>query len=391
MRWFKLLRSKREMQIDSKPRLRQVEKITFVVIPSATGVSRKITLPAAAVWGGICFLTAAFGAMGAFTLKYFELRTAADEYAALKREHESMRSEATALYTQLRDVQSNLNQVDNFSDQVRQATKVEEIEQPKLRTDKKPDQNKKEKSPNKQPRQGYLKPADQSLRFVNKLGTLSTELSQEFNLSIPALEGIGPVSKEEYEKHLQTGTTPQNLAVAAKVKPSSLQFENVFHELNALRKQSSEQIDDLTSLLAEVQQYRIRVDQTPTISPVEGRLTSHFGYRESPIDGQIRMHRGLDIAAPMGSPIRAAAAGVVLRTGRAADYGRYVEISHGHSVVTVYAHAQQILVKKGDQVHKGQKIALVGMSGRTTGPHLHYEVRVGNDRVNPFNYISFNK
>jgi murein DD-endopeptidase MepM/ murein hydrolase activator NlpD len=99
------------------------------------------------------------------------------------------------------------------------------------------------------------------------------------------------------------------------------------------------------------------------------------------------MHQGVDIAAPMGSPIRSAANGTVIRAGTAEDYGNYIEIAHGFGVVTRYAHAQKLLVKLGTKVSKGDLIGLVGSTGRTTGPHLHYEVEVGGRKVDPSNFI----
>jgi murein DD-endopeptidase MepM/ murein hydrolase activator NlpD len=100
------------------------------------------------------------------------------------------------------------------------------------------------------------------------------------------------------------------------------------------------------------------------------------------------MHQGLDIAAPLGSPIRAAAQGVVKRVGYAEDYGNYVEVSHGYGVLSRYAHAKVISVKRGDKVGKGETIGAVGMTGRTTGPHLHYEIEIGGRKVDPSSFIN---
>jgi murein DD-endopeptidase MepM/ murein hydrolase activator NlpD len=99
------------------------------------------------------------------------------------------------------------------------------------------------------------------------------------------------------------------------------------------------------------------------------------------------MHQGLDIAAPLGSPIKSAAQGTVVRVGYAEDYGKYVEISHGFGVLSRYAHAQSISVKRGDKVKKGDTIGKVGMTGRTTGPHLHYEIEIGGRKVDPSGFI----
>ncbi|MEY4065645.1 MAG: hypothetical protein RIR26_1853, partial [Pseudomonadota bacterium] len=160
-----------------------------------------------------------------------------------------------------------------------------------------------------------------------------------------------------------------------------------FAALTDIRAKSSVQLQGLSTLLRELQTYRVRLSQTPTISPVQGLVTSFYGVRSSPFSGQAKMHQGVDIAAPMGSPIRSAANGTVIRAGTAEDYGNYIEIAHGFGVVTRYAHAQKLLVKLGTKVSKGDLIGLVGSTGRTTGPHLHYEVEVGGRKVDPSNFI----
>ena len=100
------------------------------------------------------------------------------------------------------------------------------------------------------------------------------------------------------------------------------------------------------------------------------------------------MHQGLDIAAPMGSSINAAAQGTVTKIGYAEDYGNFVEITHGYGVLSRYAHAKSIDVKVGTKVNKGDHIGKVGMTGRTTGPHLHYELQIGGKKIDPSNFIA---
>ncbi|MEL6346765.1 MAG: M23 family metallopeptidase [Myxococcota bacterium] len=130
-----------------------------------------------------------------------------------------------------------------------------------------------------------------------------------------------------------------------------------------------------------------RRDRTPSIWPVDGRLTSGMGMRKSPIDGRMLFHQGLDIAAPLGTPVVATAAGVVSRSAYSGGYGNLVEIDHGQGVRTRYAHNTALLVGVGDVVERGEVIATVGSTGRSTGPHVHYEVRVGGEPKNPLEYI----
>ncbi|SKB96221.1 M23 family metallopeptidase [Sphingopyxis flava] len=121
----------------------------------------------------------------------------------------------------------------------------------------------------------------------------------------------------------------------------------------------------------------------PSLLPAGGRLTSSFGWRGDPMHGATRFHSGIDLAAPAGSPIRATQAGSVTRAGWAGNYGYMVTLDHGNGVETRYAHMSAINVEAGRTVNQGDIIGLVGSTGRSTGPHVHYEVRVGGRATNP--------
>jgi murein DD-endopeptidase MepM/ murein hydrolase activator NlpD len=125
----------------------------------------------------------------------------------------------------------------------------------------------------------------------------------------------------------------------------------------------------------------------PSLWPVEGRVASSFGERQDPINGEGAFHSGIDIDAPYGTPVRAAADGDVTGAVMAAGYGREVELDHGHGLMTLYGHLSAIAVFAGEHVSRGQIIGYIGQSGRATGPHLHYEVRVRNVPVNPHKYL----
>ncbi len=136
---------------------------------------------------------------------------------------------------------------------------------------------------------------------------------------------------------------------------------------------------------------RRRVDDGEPIElqlPVTGRITSQFGTRRDPIHGHRRFHRGLDIAAPRGTPIEAAAEGTVVFAGRQRGYGNTVIIEHADGRRTRYAHAQTLQVQAGETVEAGQEIATVGSTGRATGPHVHFEVIEDGKRVNPLTVLA---
>lgn len=123
------------------------------------------------------------------------------------------------------------------------------------------------------------------------------------------------------------------------------------------------------------------------IRPSSGRLTSGFGMRVHPITGRRRMHAGVDIAAPTGTPIRAAAAGRVIIAGYMGGYGYTVVVDHGGGYSTLYGHCSSLLVRVGQQVRQGQQIARMGSTGMSTGPHLHFEVRINGRPVNPRQHV----
>ncbi len=125
----------------------------------------------------------------------------------------------------------------------------------------------------------------------------------------------------------------------------------------------------------------------PVLWPVTGRLTSSFGERMDPFNGEGAFHAGLDIATSYGTPVRAPADGVIVKAGPASGYGREMIIDHGGGVTTIYGHMSGFAVIAGQLVRQGQVIGYVGSAGRSTGPHLHYEVRIHNMPVNPHKYL----
>lgn len=133
----------------------------------------------------------------------------------------------------------------------------------------------------------------------------------------------------------------------------------------------------------------VNLANAPSLWPVLGRVTSSFGERVDPIGAEVRgeFHRGIDIAAPSGTAIHATGEAVVASAGWGSGYGREVVLNHGHGITTLYAHMSSIAVMPGETVSRGQVIGYVGVSGRSTGAHLHYEVRIRNTPVNPHRYM----
>lgn len=175
----------------------------------------------------------------------------------------------------------------------------------------------------------------------------------------------------------------------ALVGARDLSMEELQATLDDLEKLTHQRVDLMTVLESRLFDQHIRKKMIPTHAPVTGRTAgSAFGWRVDPITGQSALHTGLDFQADTGTPILAAAGGVVVTQEFHPAYGNMIEVDHGNNLVTRYAHASRTLVKRGDIVRRGQKIAEVGTTGRSTGPHLHFEVLVQGVFQDPQKFLS---
>ncbi len=169
----------------------------------------------------------------------------------------------------------------------------------------------------------------------------------------------------------------------------SLSLREVTREMNKVAQAIERQADIFSVIDADLRSARIKFQSTPNGLPLANAVSvSRFGPRIDPFTGRRARHYGVDYVAPTGTPIYAAAAGVVVRSGYYAGYGYTVDIEHKNNVLTRYAHSSKLLVEKGDIVRMGEKIALVGTTGRSTGPHLHFEVRVNGVPRDPKKFIA---
>jgi murein DD-endopeptidase MepM/ murein hydrolase activator NlpD len=163
------------------------------------------------------------------------------------------------------------------------------------------------------------------------------------------------------------------------------------HAENELLNESNKIEQELSRLIPGRKQDVLARQSKPFIWPAKGRISSGFGFRVHPIHRTRKMHTGLDVAKATGAPIKAADGGEVIYSGWRGGYGYAVMINHGNkngkNMVTLYGHCSRLLVKKGQTVKQGQVIAKVGSTGRSTGPHLHFEVRINGKPVNPANYL----
>jgi murein DD-endopeptidase MepM/ murein hydrolase activator NlpD len=169
----------------------------------------------------------------------------------------------------------------------------------------------------------------------------------------------------------------------------SMTLQDLDVELQRFTKSVEQRADYMAVIEGEVQSQQVRQALLPNSKPVsDGFIGSGFGWRNDPFTGEMARHEGIDFAASPGTPIHAAAGGVVTVAERHPVWGNVVEIDHGNSLMTRYAHASRLVVRPGDLVKRGQKIAEVGTTGRSTGPHLHFEVHSKGVAQNPSKFLS---
>lgn len=210
--------------------------------------------------------------------------------------------------------------------------------------------------------------------MARQMGELSVRLTQIESLAerVSGLAGLNPA---EIKPPARGGP----LVSFSPVKPEVLD-----QALTSLRQRADHQIDLMTVVESRLIDEKVRKMMLPTQAPVlDHAMGSRFGWRSDPFTGQSALHTGLDFPADVGTPIVAAAGGLVVAQEFHHAYGNLLEIDHGNDVVTRYAHLSRSLVKAGELVRRGQHIAEVGNSGRSTGPHLHFEVLVQGVYQNP--------
>lgn len=257
---------------------------------------------------------------------------------------------------------------------------------------------------------GYEKIISDQNRHI---GDLQTELADLSEQAKSIQNKMADIDKLESElKDLvglkpRTGSSSAMTAADANVGPAAgtggaelpvtdEEMEGLIDDTRRNFSDLDQLIDDMKPRLEETkdavlkQQKRLRV--TPTIWPVDSRkITSGFGVRKDPFTGRARFHAGIDFGGNTGDPIYATADGTVTYTGRDSDHGLNIMIKHGNGIMTHYSHLSKILVETGDKVSKGGLIGKMGSTGRSTGPHLHYEVFVNGTHVDPEPYLKTNR
>lgn len=313
---------------------RDLKKTTVVVIPAESGQTRQYQVPSM-LWSlSTTFAFIFAGMSGFFAFDYYQLRQIRKSYYRMMIENEGLKGEARVLMGNLDDVKKSLKRVQDYT---------------------------------------------------SKLGELTSLRVQR----VTKKTGLGPISEDEYKK-IQNSIAPNAEPVnylPLGLNSDTLTFRPVFDKLKDIGDTSNNHSLDLQRLLASLSQQKTLLNSIPSITPVNGWITSGFGVRISPFTGKRAMHKGLDVASPVGTAIFSPADGVVVFTGAKSGFGNFVMIAHGYGILSRYGHLAENLVEPGQKVKRGEQIATVGMTGRTTGPHLHYEVVVDGRALDPKKFI----
>jgi murein DD-endopeptidase MepM/ murein hydrolase activator NlpD len=314
-----------------------MKKLTIMIIPDGIHATRQVRIPRVLLKVVALLGLAAFGFGGFFFFDYMQLRALRANFQTVASENDGLKGEARVLMTNLEEVKRSLRRVQDYT---------------------------------------------------TKLGELTALKVQK----VAKKTGIGPLTSEEYAAATQLQPEAPHTTTVADYVPAGINMDNlvfrpVFDRLNSIGQDANNKAFELQHLLSTLSQQKALLSSIPTFSPVDGWITSGYGRRVSPFTGEKGTHQGIDIAAPIGTPILAPADGVVIFTGAKEGFGNFIMIAHGYGVVTRYGHNLQNMVQPGQKVTRGEQIATVGMTGRTTGPHCHYEIVVNGKSENPQKFI----
>jgi hypothetical protein len=226
--------------------------------------------------------------------------------------------------------------------------------------------------------------------FSEKIGNLEKKIAgmREFDRRLRLLANLEGSEENTRRFFGVGGPSPEDIRETLLLQRNEEELmKQMRQDVERLDEEATAEGNSLRELEGLLQNKRSQLTHTPSIWPTRGWFTSGFGYRISPFTGLRQMHAGIDISNRVGTPVIAPADGLVTNIGREWGFGKILVMSHGFGFTTRYGHLHRIEVKIGQKVKRGQKIAEIGNTGRSTGPHLHYEVKLNGVPVNPMKYV----
>ncbi|QEK11921.1 M23 family metallopeptidase [Crassaminicella thermophila] len=212
------------------------------------------------------------------------------------------------------------------------------------------------------------------------------EILNELEIQVRSLMGLKSTKKTSLSKPISRSSSRTIFSVQS--MPKSDSHDSIDMELKRLTSEMDHEVKSLNDLMDDVKKRLKFLAAKPTKRPASGKITSKFGYRISPITNRIQFHKGIDIANKEGTNIIAAGTGIVTFSGWNSGYGKTIIISHGYGYRSVYAHNKKNLVNVGQKVQKGDIIAKMGSTGRSTGPHVHFEIHYKGKQIDPLTILN---
>lgn len=377
---------------------------TILVIPEKTQAVKKLVVPAIYVRVGLLLGAVATFFVAFMVYDYVNVMRQLAENKRLQTENRQLKQQVQTFTTKLQTVQDALERIQSYTTKLRiitnqagdNASELKKRVAPNIQGQPMDDHSDLPPA-NKIPdgREGKARPPlpQDPLALLPrnwKSPVLVADANQDQGVEASALVQAMERAKEA-PPPVPAGRKKLSDLIREDEERESAELRNEFDKLHkafdsVLQHAQGVELDvqSLTTALLDQRDY---LNSMPTLKPTNGWYTSGFGIRNSPFTTKLTMHEGLDLANHMGSPIISPAAGVVTFAGSRPGYGNLVTIDHGYGIQTQFGHISRWYVKVGDKIKRGQKIAAVGNMGRSTGPHLHYEVRVNGIPVDPYFYI----
>ncbi|MFL5812282.1 MAG: M23 family metallopeptidase [Bdellovibrionia bacterium] len=370
---------------------------TIMIVPEKTSQVRRLIIPAWIVRSAAVGMAFVILLSLVMFYDYWRVMGEISENKQLKMENRRLRQQVQVFKNKVATIESTMERVKTFATRLKVITNIEDrggLLQ-SLNQQQPPD------SSAGLPSESGLADAKPKLISPNLISDDTQDVKEAKVIKTSATQGTATTSAPTAATVPSTAAPAVPTAPAAPTAMNDLpldpedpedvllhrDYEELDQHFTFLNHESlfvETELQDLYELLGDQKAF---LSALPTRKPAEGYFSSGFGVRKSPIGGKVKMHEGVDIANRLGTSIRVPADGVVVFAAVKAGYGQTVVIDHGYGLETWYGHAKKLLVNKGQHVRRGEVIAQMGNSGRSTGPHVHYEVRVNGFPVNPISYI----
>jgi murein DD-endopeptidase MepM/ murein hydrolase activator NlpD len=351
---------------------------TIMIVPEKEKGVRSFRVPRLIFRAVLFFVVLSVALLGILTYDYWKILSQVYENKHLTIENRQLKEQIQLFQMKVNSLTKDIDRIQVFEQKLRTITGLKKIQTARDLPRDTDDESAGSITPNKQripdqsknfPTFEHLKDFKNAEKYKNLEQLYEKKIASEFGL-----QESYSFTKEWNELTKQSFTLAHNFA----------EFDYKFEIIKSTVKDLEVSVHNLDQHILDKDSF---LRSTPTLMPTKGWITSYYGPRISPTSKRLRMHEGLDIGARTGTAIVASADGRVVFAGAKPGFGKFVQIDHGYGVESFYAHAKKLHTKKGMTLKRGDLIAAIGNTGASTGPHLHYEIRVNGTPVDPMYYI----